>query len=148
MASKNKQVTVAEVKKTAKVARPAKQKTVAPSLERERVFYEALKKGSSTSIKATFKDRSHIITPAQVNQLSTMLGDDEGSWNSFYSYLNNEVGLLRALEADSQAKKLGKCINTQYDSRKKLRAYMIQLGLSAASQRVKRAKKIAAVATK
>ena len=78
-----------------------------------------------------------VISTQHIAELSKRVND----MKSFYSYCNADVKLLKALHVDSSSKKLHECINTQYDSRKKLHALIIQLSLSKSKQKVKAVKK-------
>ena len=74
-----------------------------------------------------------VITQSHIAELTKRLND----LKSFYSYCNADVKLLKALHVDSSSKKLHECINTQYDSRKKLHALIMQLSLSKSKQKSK-----------
>jgi len=99
--------------------------------ERERVLYSFDTK--KTSIKAEFKSNVCIIAKADVIELLKRLND----LSSFYAYCNKDIKLLRKLECDAQAKKQMLCINTKYDSRKKLHALILQLSLTSLKQYAK-----------
>lgn len=116
-----------KVKKQASIKKISKTST----LERERVLYSFDNK--SKSITASFKTHSVNITASQVKELLARKND----LKRFYSYCNADVKLLSRLHADAQAKKQQECKNTQYDSRKKLLALLIQLSLSSMKQKAK-----------
>ena len=111
------------------------------SVERESVKYsfddksKAIVCESNVLNSVTNKSSQYRFTISQVHiaELTKRLND----LKSFYSYCNADVKLLKALHVDSSSKKLHECINTQYDSRKKLHALIMQLSLSKSKQKSK-----------
>ena len=101
--------------------------------ERERVKYsfDVKKKNIVASFEKT--NKKVTIDASQVKELIARLND----LKRFYSYCNADIKLLARLEADAQAKKQQKIINTQYDSRKKLHRLLVQVALTSAKQKAK-----------
>lgn len=132
-----KEDTMKNTKKAKSVSKKRVVKNKDVTLERERVAYSFDNK--SKSIRATFKTHAITITQAQVKELASRVDDIK----RFYSYCNSEINLLAALHCDAQAKKTGACVNTQYDSRKKLRALVMQVTMTKLKQKAKsKSKKI------
>lgn len=117
--------------KKAKKKEVTKKVTKAISQERERVLYTFDNK--SFSISAEFKAHKVRITKAEVLELIARKED----LKRFYSFCNADIKLLRRLEADAQAKKQQLIRNTQYDSRKKLLALIMQIALTTVKQKSK-----------
>ena len=116
------------------------------SVERESVKYSFDVKSKNIACESnvlnsvTNKSSQYRFTISNVHiaELTKRLND----LKSFYSYCNADVKLLKALHVDSSSKKLHECINTQYDSRKKLHALIMQLSLSKSKQKTKAKAKV------
>ena len=111
------------------------------SVERESVKYSFDDKTKAivcesnvlNSVNNKASQHRFVISNVHIAELTKRLND----LKSFYSYCNADVKLLKALHVDSSSKKLHECINTQYDSRKKLHALIMQLSLSKSKQKSK-----------
>jgi len=146
--SKTKKATKKVVKKNAvkkmKVTRSA-------NTERETVKYIFDVKAKTITAIAHVKnsdtqqmsEHKAVISVQDIKELKARATDRK----RFYSYCNVELQLLKKLSCEAQAKKVHACTNTQYDSRLKLLALILQLSLSKAQQKAKASKKSANKAT-
>ena len=146
--SKTKKATKKVVKKNAvkkmKVTRSA-------NTERETVKYIFDVKAKTITAIAHVKnsdtqqmsEHKAVISVQDIKELKLRATDRK----RFYSYCNVELQLLKKLSCEAQAKKVHACTNTQYDSRLKLLALILQLSLSKAQQKAKASKKSANKAT-
>ena len=149
--SKTKKATKKVVKKNAvkkmKVTRSA-------NTERETVKYIFDVKAKTITAIAHVKnsdtqqmsEHKAVISVQDIKELKLRATDRK----RFYSYCNVELQLLKKLSCEAQAKKVHACTNTQYDSRLKLLALILQLSLSKAQQKakaIKASKKSASKAT-
>ena len=103
--------------------------------ERERVLYRYEKK--CNCIIAQFK--SNIVKIAKQDIIELFKRADDRK--KFYAYCNADLKLLRKLDCDAQAKKAQRVKNTQYDSRKKLLALVLQIAVTELKQKAKKQSK-------
>ena len=134
---------MSKTKKAVKKTKAVKKLKIARSsnIEREQVRYNFDDKAKTITAISHVKnsdtqqisEHKAVISVADIKELKLRATDRK----RFYSYCNVELQLLKKLSCEAQAKKQHACTNTQYDSRLKLLALIIQLSLSKAQQKAK-----------
>ena len=146
--NKTKAVKKAVKKQAVKKTKAVKKLKIARSsnTERETVKYIFDVKAKTITAIAHVKnsdtqqmsEHKAVISVADIKELKLRATDRK----RFYSYCNVELQLLKKLSCEAQAKKQHACTNTQYDSRLKLLALILQLSLSKAQQKAKAIKTV------